>query len=184
MIGEEYPDIETFFAMLQSFHDTHADIPAPSGDALQNAFHQMHDTDLHNLLGMDVEDFLQALQETDILDSLDQAPVNQFALIATLQGIAHRFPCTFEGCKKGFATNSKLQIHTRIHTGEKPYVCSFAGCGAAFAHRVSLTTHTRTHTGEKPYKCTECGAAFSDSSNLTRHRKKHTNNSLEFGKNE
>ncbi|XP_043914131.1 sal-like protein 2 [Protopterus annectens] len=46
-------------------------------------------------------------------------------------------------CKKSFSSSSALQIHERIHTGEKPFGCSI--CGRAFTTRGNLKVHMSTH---------------------------------------
>ncbi|XP_057690918.1 oocyte zinc finger protein XlCOF7.1-like isoform X2 [Corythoichthys intestinalis] len=79
-------------------------------------------------------------------------------------------PCSH--CDSTFTTNQRLILHTRTHTGEKPFVCTF--CGKRFTQKGTLNVHKRTHTGEKPFVCSICDKRCSTKSTLTKHTRTHT----------
>ena len=72
-------------------------------------------------------------------------------------------------CSKVFARRASLRVHTRLHTGVRPYSC--ADCGRSFSDYSVYVRHRRTHTHERPYACPECGYRFTQSGNLLRHRR-------------
>ncbi|KAJ0065707.1 hypothetical protein NL108_016868 [Boleophthalmus pectinirostris] len=76
--------------------------------------------------------------------------------------------CSF--CEKRFSTNQSLQIHIRVHTGERPYSCPV--CEKCFTQKAHLKTHIRTHTKEKPYSCSVCLRSFMHKVSLNLHMEK------------
>ncbi|XP_038143586.1 zinc finger and SCAN domain-containing protein 5B-like isoform X1 [Cyprinodon tularosa] len=79
-----------------------------------------------------------------------------------------RFVCSI--CNKTYATAQNLEVHTRIHTGERPFACD--QCGKKFTQSAHLRSHLNVHTGERPFSCTLCSRSFMVKYSLKLHMKK------------
>ncbi|XP_017005776.2 zinc finger protein Paris [Drosophila takahashii] len=75
-------------------------------------------------------------------------------------------------CDLSFAHKMHLEIHMRVHTGERPFKCSY--CPRSFAQKGNLQTHMRCHTGERPYGCPICPKRFRQVGQLRVHIRVHT----------
>jgi KRAB domain-containing zinc finger protein len=67
--------------------------------------------------------------------------------------------------------SSRDGINKSRSTKEKCFLCSF--CGKAFRFLELLEIHQRMHTGEKPVGCHMCQVSFSHLSHLKRYKRYH-----------
>ena len=82
-------------------------------------------------------------------------------------------PYEYDVCEKRFRESGTLQKHMRIHTNEKRYECDV--CDEGFRQYGHLQRHMRIHTNERPYECNECEKRFSRADTLQNHMRIHTN---------
>lgn len=61
-------------------------------------------------------------------------------------------------CKKSFSSKGYLNVHMRIHTGQRPYKCT--ECDQRFISTSDRNKHSAIHSTEKPYQCTLCKKGF------------------------
>ncbi|KAE8144555.1 C2H2 transcription factor [Aspergillus avenaceus] len=88
-------------------------------------------------------------------------------------GKKRKYVCTLPHCGKSFAQKTHLDIHTRAHTGDKPFICKEPSCGQRFSQLGNLKTHQRRHTGEKPFSCDICQKRFAQRGNVRAHKITH-----------
>lgn len=80
---------------------------------------------------------------------------------------------TCKMCQTVCQSLDKLEIHTNIHLGVRPYKCK--ECSKSFISRHHLKLHQRCHTTERKYSCTKCSETFKYLDALRRHTLQHNN---------
>ncbi|KAE8348745.1 hypothetical protein BDV28DRAFT_79160 [Aspergillus coremiiformis] len=109
--------------------------------------------------------------------SIHSSSNNRCAVVAeepqSRSGKKRKYVCTLPHCGKSFAQKTHLDIHTRAHTGDKPFVCKEPSCGQRFSQLGNLKTHQRRHTGEKPFSCDICQKRFAQRGNVRAHKITH-----------
>jgi len=86
-------------------------------------------------------------------------------------------PISCSICGSHWRTPSALNIHMRVHTGEKPYTCYV--CGKGHKQKGQLKVHMNKHHPGRwfggqvyckdPKKCSMCGEVFNDPKDLSKH---------------
>ena len=90
-------------------------------------------------------------------------------LIETVEDPEGNITYKCKECGIVFDKKWSMNVHIRVHTGERPYVCEVAECGANFARPQNLWRHHKTHSQEKPHSCPICAKAFCERKDMMSH---------------
>ena len=104
---------------------------------------------------------------SEIEADIPPAPGTPVLLSSSGSGASCRY------CGKWFSCSSKLNRHTVVHSGFKPFSCDWPGCGRPFDSNYKLQRHRRCHTGERPFACNLCEKRFTRSDKLREHKRLH-----------
>ncbi|KAJ3409298.1 hypothetical protein CcCBS67573_g04142 [Chytriomyces confervae] len=96
------------------------------------------------------------------------------------------FDCTYEGCNKTYTTRNRVKVHSRTHSGLKPYKCPIPNCCYAATQKSSVTVHMLIHLPPKvkyerqlakkgTIECSDCLKMYKTLATLGRHNCRASN---------
>lgn len=74
---------------------------------------------------------------------------------------------TCEICQKVLVDKTRLTIHMRTHSGQKPFQCTL--CDKSFSQKRSLTEHHLVHEKTRRFKCDICDRSFVQKNHFKYH---------------
>lgn len=153
----------------QVFFETSAYMPSPDSQPLSDSSEESKPA----VFSTDIDTLMRAIQsQSQPTEPQEKRPV--VIRDATTIKSKKRYVCDVPDCGKAFYQKTHLEIHTRAHTGIKPFMCKEPACGQRFSQLGNLKTHERRHTGERPYHCDICGKTFAQHGNVRAHKIVHT----------
>lgn len=88
----------------------------------------------------------------------------------SVQNVDKMYLCNY--CNYSTVHRSALRVHTKTHTGEKPFGCKQCTFKSATMRR--MKEHVMSHLGEKPFLCDQCGYGTTRKDHLRVHKLTHT----------
>jgi uncharacterized Zn-finger protein len=98
--------------------------------------------------------------------------------ITTIHQNLRPFKCTFPNCNKSYSNKSRLLVHERTHTGQRPFICHI--CNKTFNEKGNLKTHICFHSNNRPFICDMCGKSYKTNGHLKDHYEIHHLNVKKF----
>ena len=147
--------------------------PAPRPPSVPQTSTQSGDPFRSSILPANVLDNDDNLEQFMEIDKSETCKLQQL-----VDNIEHKLtdPNQCVICHRVLSCKSALQMHYRIHTGERPFKCKI--CGRSFTTKGNLKTHMGVHRAKPPlrmmHQCPVCHKQFTNLLVLQQHIRSHT----------